>query len=84
VRLRRSGFACWQSLAKNPWFIGPVLAELVPPPQPQPASGRSPTGPFVFADPDYVRAILRAAGFVDIAVAAQEYAIEAPEKRSDR
>jgi hypothetical protein len=74
----RLGFACWQSLAKNPWFIGPVLAELVPPP-PQPAPGKSPTGPFVFADPDYVRGILRAAGFVDIAVAAHDYAIEAPE-----
>jgi SAM-dependent methyltransferase len=74
----RLGFACWQALAKNPWFIGPVLAELVPPPPP-PAPGKSPTGPFVFADPDYVSGVLRGAGFVDIAVAAHEYPIEAPE-----
>lgn len=74
----RLGFACWQPAAKNPWFVGPALAALVPPPQ-QPAPGKSPTGPFVFADPDYVSGILQAAGFVDIAVAAHDYAIEAPE-----
>jgi len=74
----RLGFACWQSIAKNPWFVGPALKDFVPPP-PQPASGKSPTGPFAFADSDYVRGILQAAGFADIAVAFHEYEIEAPE-----
>ena len=27
----RLGFACWQSVEKNPWFIGPALAGYVPP-----------------------------------------------------
>lgn len=74
----RLGFACWQSLAKNPWHVAPVLVAFLPPP-PQPAPGKSPTGPFVFADPDYVSGVLRAAGFIDIAVAFHEYTIEAPE-----
>ena len=74
----RLGFACWQSTAKNPWFVGPALKEFVPPP-PELAPGKSPTGPFVFADTDYVRGILQAAGFAEIAVALHEYTIEAPE-----
>jgi len=74
----RLGFACWQSTAENPWFIGPALKDFVPAP-PQPAPGKSPTGPFAFADSDYVRGILQAAGFADIAVASHEYEIEAPE-----
>jgi SAM-dependent methyltransferase len=74
----RFGFACWQSTAENPWFVGPALADFVPPPS-QPAAGKSPTGPFAFADPDYVRGILQASGFGEIAVALHEYSIEAPE-----
>lgn len=74
----RLAFACWQPPAKNLWFIGPLLAEFVPPP-PQPLPGKSPTGPFVFADPAYVRGILQSAGFADIAVANHDYSIEAPE-----
>ncbi len=72
----RLGFACWQSTAANPWFTGPTLKEFVPPP-PQPAPGKSPTGPFAFAETDYVRGILQAAGFVDIAVSFHDYEIEA-------
>jgi SAM-dependent methyltransferase len=74
----RLAFACWQAVAKNPWFIGPLLADFVPPPLPL-LPGKSPTGPFVFADPAYVRGILQAAGFGDIAAANHDYAIEAPE-----
>ena len=37
----RLAFACWQSPAKNPWFLGPLLADLVPPP-PQPPPGQEP------------------------------------------
>jgi SAM-dependent methyltransferase len=73
----RIGFACWQSTAKNPWFPGLALREFVPPP-PQPAPGKSPTGPFAFAETDYVRGILQAADFAEIAVAFHEYEIETP------
>jgi hypothetical protein len=27
----RLGFACWQTLDRNPWFVGPVLAAFVAP-----------------------------------------------------
>lgn len=74
----RLGFACWQSPAKNPWHVAPVLADVLPP-LPQAAPGKSSTGPFVFADPDYVHGILQAAGFASIAVAFHDYSIEAPE-----
>jgi SAM-dependent methyltransferase len=74
----RLAFGCWQAVAKNPWFVGPALKELVLPP-PQPAPGKSPTGPFAFGDADYVRGILQAAGFSEIAVALHDYMIEAPE-----
>jgi SAM-dependent methyltransferase len=74
----RLAFACWQAIAKNPWFPGPLLAEFVPPP-PQPLPGKSPTGPFAFADPGYVRDILQTAGFADIAVADHDVSVEAPE-----
>jgi SAM-dependent methyltransferase len=74
----RLAFGCWQSLAKNPWFVGPALKEFVPPP-PQPAPGKSPTGPFAFAETDYVRGILQAAGFAEIAVAFHDYEVEAPQ-----
>jgi SAM-dependent methyltransferase len=78
VRGGRLGFACWQAVAKNPWFIGPLLADFVPPP-PQPLPGKSPTGPFVFADPGYVRNILQTSGFADIGVANHDVSVEAPE-----
>lgn len=74
----RLAFACWQPVAKNPWFVGPLLAEFVPP-SPQPLPGKSPTGPFVFADPAYVRDILQSAGFADIAVANHDYQVDVPE-----
>ncbi|HKX07315.1 MAG TPA: class I SAM-dependent methyltransferase [Stellaceae bacterium] len=74
----RLAFACWQPVARNPWFVGPTLKDFVPPPPP-PAPGKSPTGPFVFGDADYVRGILQAAGFTEIAVALHEYPVEGPE-----
>lgn len=67
--LRRDGsltFVCWQGLGENPWMLMPLLAaaEHLPLP-PRPAPGAP--GPFAFADPDYVRGILAAAGFADVA-----------------
>jgi SAM-dependent methyltransferase len=58
----RLAFACWQAIERNPWFVGPALAGLVPPPPP-PAPGKSPTGPFSFSDPERVREILAEAGW---------------------
>lgn len=58
----RLGFACWQAIDKNPWFVGPALAAYVPSPPP-PAPGKSPTGPFSLSDPDRVREILGDAGW---------------------
>jgi len=58
----RLAFACWQSVEKNPWFVGPALAAYVPPP-PRPAPGKSPTGPFSLSDAGRVAEILAAAGW---------------------
>lgn len=74
----RLAFACWQALPRNPWFPAAALAGLVPP-QPRPAAGKSPTGPFVLADPDYVISILLRAGFRGSTVATHETTTEVPE-----
>jgi SAM-dependent methyltransferase len=58
----RLGFACWQAIEKNPWFVGPALAAYIPAPPP-PAPGKSPTGPFSLSDPDRVGKILVDAGW---------------------
>lgn len=73
----RLAFACWQSAANNPWHYAAALKGVVPPPAP-PAPGKSPTGPFAFAEPDYVLGILSAAGFVGAAIANHNLIIEAP------
>jgi SAM-dependent methyltransferase len=60
-------FACWGALAENRhWLIAYDLAvRRLGPPAPRPAHE---PGPMAFADPDYVRGILAAAGFAEIAV----------------
>lgn len=70
-------FACWQTIDRNPWFPGPVLAPFVAPPPP-PAEGKSPAGPFTLGDPSRVREVLTAAGFADIACAPSDTVSEAP------
>jgi SAM-dependent methyltransferase len=60
-------FACWAPLAENQhWLISYEIAlrHLGPPPAPP---AREP-GPLAFGDPAYIRGILTAAGFTDIAV----------------
>jgi len=57
-------FACWQPMAVNDWMAVPLgalrrVVELPPPPADAP-------GPFAFADPDRVRAILTSAGWVGV------------------
>lgn len=61
----RLGFACWRAPDLNPWFPGPALAGIVPPP-PSPAPGKSPTHPFSLADPKHTTAILEASGWREI------------------
>jgi SAM-dependent methyltransferase len=63
----RLAFACWASLAENRhWLISYDIAlrHLGPP---APATANEPS-PLAFADPDYVRGVLAAAGFAEIAV----------------
>lgn len=58
-------FACWQSASENPWATLPMhaLASLLPE---APAADPLAPGPFAFADPEYVRGVLSAAGWRDI------------------
>ncbi len=74
----RIAFACWQSAERNPWFFAPAIAEFVPPP-PEPAPGKSPTGPFALADPDRTAGILEAAGFVEVVRTAHALDVDVPE-----
>ena len=63
--LRRDGalaFACWQPIGENPWMLTPLLAAAQHVPLPSPPAPGAP-GPFAFAAPDHVRAILTRAGF---------------------
>ncbi len=63
----RLAFVCWRPLADNPWMGAPLAAArpLLPPmPPPDPLA----PGPFAFADPDRVRAILSEAGFGSISI----------------
>jgi SAM-dependent methyltransferase len=61
----RLAFICWRAAAENQWMtppIGSALADMPPPPRPEPGA----PGPFGFAEPDRVRAILAEAGFTDV------------------
>lgn len=60
-------FACWGTLADNRHWLIPYEVALrhLGPPEPKPA--RAP-GPMAFADPDYVRGFLGAAGFENIQI----------------
>jgi len=59
----RLAFVCWRPYAENPWMRVPMeAAEPLLGPMAAPADPNAP-GPFAFADPDRVRAILAEAGF---------------------
>jgi len=74
----RLAFACWQSAERNPWFFSTAIAEFLPAP-PEPAPGKSPTGPFALADPGRTTGILESAGFVDVARTEHAIEVDAPE-----
>lgn len=71
----RLAFVCWRTPAENPIMSLPMQAALVhvdaPPAAPEPGA----PGPFAFADPDRVRAILAAAGFENVTITAHDEAI---------
>lgn len=63
----RLGFVCWQAMQHNAWLMEPLKVaaqHLVMPAPPAPDA----PGPFAFADPDRVRAIVSGAGFAAVAV----------------
>ncbi len=70
-------FACWQGVEHNPWHVGTVLRPLLPPP-PVPPPGKSPAGPFVLGDDEYVRDLLGAAGFAAVESTPHETTVRAP------
>jgi len=71
----RVAFLCWRAAAENPMMIVPFAAALPHLPQAPPPPDPLAPGPFAFADPDRVRAILAAAGFGDIAIAPHDQRI---------
>jgi SAM-dependent methyltransferase len=63
----RIAFVCWQEMKANQWMLVPVraIAQVMELPAPPPPDA---PGPFAFADPARVRALLEGAGFADVAV----------------
>jgi len=73
----RIAFACWQTIDRNPWFIGPALAGIAPPPPP-PAPGKSPTGPFALGDHVRTQNLLASAGFANVRRRAHDLVADLP------
>lgn len=67
----RLAFSCFRAEADNPWAAEVAAITGLVPAAPQ---AEPPPGPFAFADPDRVRAILAAAGWVGVDCAAVDYA----------
>lgn len=64
----RMAFVCWRAPSENPIMTLPMAAAAPHLPPPAPPSPPGSPGPFAFADPDRVRAILGGAGFTDISL----------------
>jgi SAM-dependent methyltransferase len=64
----RLAFVCWRSFDENDLMRAPLDAALpfIPPPAP---SDPTAPGPFAFADPERIRAILTGAGFAEVRIA---------------
>jgi SAM-dependent methyltransferase len=67
----RLAFVCWRALAENPLDSLPLQAAAAHLPL-QPADDPDAPGPFAFANPDRLRHILQAAGFVGIEITAHD------------
>jgi len=70
-------FACWQDVEHNPWHVGTALRSLLPS-RPAPPPGKSPVGPFVLGDDEYVRDLLGGAGFTTVGSTPHETTVRAP------
>ena len=68
----RIAFVCWQSLLANDWMVVPGGALAAHLGMPEADDPHAP-GPFSLADPDHVRAVLRAASFADITLAEESH-----------
>ena len=81
VALRSDGrlaFLCWQDLTSNEWLMATAGAALQHVQMPDLGAPGAP-GPFAFADPERVRAILEPAGFTAIGIDP----VEAPMRLGD-
>ncbi len=76
----RLHFACWRERRRNPWMILPAqaVAELVEPPVQDPDA----PGPYALADPEKTQAILRKAGFSEVACESLDRTIDVTGGRS--
>jgi SAM-dependent methyltransferase len=68
----RLAFVCWRTPAENPVLSLPMQAALTQVDAPPAPSEPGAPGPFAFADPERVKAILATAGYQDIAVTPHE------------
>lgn len=66
----RLAFSCFRSREENPWMSG--LASMLPG-VPAPSDPHAP-GPFAFADPDRIKAILTAAGWSGLRIEPHDFA----------
>jgi len=62
----RLAFCCWQEVRFNPWVAVPAQAVRPYLPEPEREPDPRAPGPFAFAEADYVRDVLEAAGFAAI------------------
>jgi SAM-dependent methyltransferase len=67
AREARLAFVCWRPVAENEWTMLPMAAAKPLLPEQPPADPLAP-GPFAFADPERVKAILTQAGFRDVRI----------------
>jgi SAM-dependent methyltransferase len=74
----RLGFLCWRAAIESDWMTVPIAAAQPHFPEPAPPSDPLAPGPFAFADPARLRAILSGAGFADITTTPQDKPIGAP------
>jgi SAM-dependent methyltransferase len=65
----RLAFICWRPMGENPMMAVAFTAALPFLPQAPPPPDPLAPGPFAFADPERVRAILAGAGFEDVEIA---------------
>jgi SAM-dependent methyltransferase len=70
-------FASWQDVERNPWHTRSTLRALLPAPVTPPV-GKSPVGPFVLGDDEYVRDLLGAAGFGAVRCDEHELTVRGP------